>query len=411
MDNQQPAVTVESAADGAVRLANGMVGKEFSTRIDLQFGATTISDVMDDEVARQLESLGLTSTMDGGVLVLSGVALREGQHEFRFRAPKGAVAVSWFVNADPHSLWKNLEPDPSLGYRKEHAATVRLVTDEYDVVGVSRRGRAHAHDGKFREDDFAIVSVSRWIIAAVADGAGSARFSREGSRIACSRAIERLSEEVPKQLDDEFVRVVQAHAAGDDESLKQVRNLLYQVLCGAAFEAYKAIEYRSDTGSHAIKDYATTLLLAICLPIEEQTFVATFWIGDGALAILKEKGPQAMLMGRPDGGEFSGQTRFLTMSEILSDPREMMRRVEFSLEKDLVAVMLMTDGVSDPKFGTDNRLLSSEAWAEFWSEIEPSVVARDDAEPESLLLEWTDFWSAGEHDDRTLVVIRPRART
>lgn len=40
--------------------------------------------------------------------------------------------------------------------------------------------------GSFRDDDFAIhlIEDSPWSVITVADGAGSAKYSREGSRIA-----------------------------------------------------------------------------------------------------------------------------------------------------------------------------------------------------------------------------------
>jgi hypothetical protein len=53
----------------------------------------------------------------------------------------------------------------------------------------------------------------------------------------------------------------------------------------------------------------------------------------------------------PDGGEFSGQTRFLTMREVIADGSEMLRRIKFKLFDKFTMLALMTDGISDPKFG------------------------------------------------------------
>lgn len=404
-------VPLIAASSGAIRLSNGMVGKEFSARIDVGGRGVDVHEIVDAEAARQLDSLGLVSTLVDGVLVLSGTPVREGEHEFRLRASGSEVAVSWFVNSDPRSLWRSLEPDPSLGYRKEHVAASRVTTADFDVYGASRRGRSHAHEGKFREDDFAFSAVGEWLVAVVADGAGSARFSREGSRLACKGAIGSLTESVPKFFNEALERAAIDCAGGDEAANRQVRNVLYQVLCGAAFDAYKMIEQLAGSGSHSIKDYATTLLLTACRRMAEGTLVATFWIGDGAIAVLQEGGRSATLMGRPDGGEFSGQTRFLTMPDIVSDSHEMLQRIEFVLAKDLSAVMLMSDGVSDPKFGTDNRLLSPESWGGLWAEIQEAIAPEDREAPEQRLLRWLDFWSAGEHDDRTLVVIRPSTRS
>ena len=68
----------------------------------------------------------------------------------------------------------------------------------------------------------------------------------------------------------------------------------------------------------------------------------------------------------------------------------------------------MTDGVSDPKFGTDNALRDPSRWLSFWNEDLslhlPLVEATGDLG--AKLEEYLQFWSQGEHDDRTLAVVR-----
>lgn len=63
-----------------------------------------------------------------------------------------------------------------------------------DVVAASKRGRSHAQDGKYRDDHFRIRAdaATGWHILVVADGAGSAELSREGSRIACDCVMQAL---------------------------------------------------------------------------------------------------------------------------------------------------------------------------------------------------------------------------
>lgn len=61
-----------------------------------------------------------------------------------------------------------------------------------DIVAASKRGRSHAHEGKARDDDFNIYhnDSNGWYIIAVADGAGSAKYSRKGSAVACETCVE-----------------------------------------------------------------------------------------------------------------------------------------------------------------------------------------------------------------------------
>ena len=91
-----------------------------------------------------------------------------------------------------------------------------------------------------------------------------------------------------------------------------------------------------------------------------------------------------------------------------------MDRLRFSIEDDFTALMLMTDGVSDPMFETDNNLNSTAKWDEFWNMLHegfqddeiPGVDLSDDNEESKYqLLRWLDFWSPGNHDDRTIAIL------
>lgn len=398
--NREP----EANTGSGERLPNGMVGKQFITTIPLGDEQDLLA--LESMPIEGLEPLGLEATIDHAGVTLRGTPQREGEHRFRV----GRREFSWFVNADPRSLWQEHEPDPSFGYRKPHTATLHVEGAGLQAIGASRRGRAHAHDGRFREDDAAAEAIGDWLVAVVADGAGSARFSREGSRLACEQVVASLSESVPRLIPNDFDATAAAAVAGDDTANKQVRNLLYQTLCGAAFDAFKAIESRASSARHAVKDYATTLLIALCRRVEGRVFAGTFWIGDGAIAILVDGGRRTTLLGKPDGGEYSGQTRFLTMTELVSDAHEMLRRVEFAVEDDFCSLILASDGVSDARFGTDANLQSPPVWETLWKELVAETGLGDPAEAaaEQRLLEWLDFWCTGEHDDRTLVAVVPR---
>jgi hypothetical protein len=68
----------------------------------------------------------------------------------------------------------------------------------------------------------------------------------------------------------------------------------------------------------------------------------------------------------------------------------------------------MTDGVSDPKFGTDNALRDPARWLSFWNnDLAAQLPLSEPAEDlGSKLEEYLQFWSQGEHDDRTLALVR-----
>jgi hypothetical protein len=75
----------------------------------------------------------------------------------------------------------------------------------------------------------------------------------------------------------------------------------------------------------------------------------------------------------------------------------------------MTALFLMTDGVSDPRFETDARLARPADWHALWQELNATLQLDDAvAGQEQKLLDWLDFWSPGNHDDRTIAMIVPQ---
>ncbi|MBK6609045.1 MAG: hypothetical protein IPG24_27085 [Leptospiraceae bacterium] len=64
----------------------------------------------------------------------------------------------------------------------------------------------------------------------------------------------------------------------------------------------------------------------------------------------------------------------------------------------------MTDGISDPKFETDANLNDLSKWDSLWDELEKEGIFQSST-PDKALLKWLDFWSQGNHDDRTITIL------
>jgi hypothetical protein len=202
-----------------------------------------------------------------------------------------------------------------------------------------------------------------------------------------------------------------ARAEGIDalrlESTRQVlHNTLYLTVGYAAYHAVRAITEEIKAHESLIstyKDFSSTALISACKRYPFGTLCVTYWVGDGAAAIYsKTKG--VTLLGEVDSGEYSGQTRFLDNNEVSQEA--ILRRTRFELVDDVTAFIMMTDGVSDPKFETDSKLARASVWDKFWSDLDSSVgLTNNDEGKAQKLLSWLDFWSAGNHDDRTITII------
>ena len=57
-------------------------------------------------------------------------------------------------------------------------------------------------------------------------------------------------------------------------------------------------------------------------------------------------------------------------------------------------------------FETDANLNKIEKWNDLWENIGKEVeLADDNSESQYQLLKWLDFWSPGNHDDRTIAIL------
>ena len=185
---------------------------------------------------------------------------------------------------------------------------------------------------------------------------------------------------------------------------------IYKIVGTAAFKAHNAINKEAKEQNMPAKTYATTLLLTICKKFPFGWFIASFWVGDGAICLFDQTANTAKLLGVPDEGEYAGQTRFLTMPEIFQDATSLYKRLRFNIIDDFTALFLMTDGVSDPMFETDANLNNYAKWEQLWNNFatdkdNPVHLVDDNEKSAEELLNWLDFWSPGNHDDRTIAIL------
>jgi hypothetical protein len=112
-----------------------------------------------------------------------------------------------------------------------------------------------------------------------------------------------------------------------------------------------------------------------------------------------------------DVGEFGGGTRFITMPEIFVSDK-FATRFGFKIIEDFSYLMLMTDGIYDAKFVVEANLEKLEKWKEFIEDLKGNNednakvdFEESNTEIANQLSTWMDFWSPGNHDDRTLAIV------
>ncbi|MEG0928049.1 PP2C family serine/threonine-protein phosphatase [Chryseobacterium sp.] len=317
--------------------------------------------------------------------------------------------VQLLVNVDPKDLWKNIPSDTTADFYKEDEVSLKGKFLDKKIVVASKRGRSHAHEGKFREDDFAVKELpADWSIVSVSDGAGSAKAAREGSRMATISINDFFSS--PEVLDkiEKNVHLIYSSEHSETERNECWQNVI-RLLYEGVLSVHHTLEKTAIENNFSINDLHATLIFALVKKFSFGYVILTFGVGDCPINLINPDFSKVKLLNPMDVGEFSGGTRFITMKEIFND--HIASRFAITCVKDFSRLVLMTDGIYDPKFLTENKLENTESWTTFFKDLNgdnedhTKVDFINDAEIDQQLLSWTDFWSRGNHDDRTLAII------
>ncbi|HMI03691.1 MAG TPA: PP2C family serine/threonine-protein phosphatase [Pedobacter sp.] len=387
-------------ANKQIIIPNGTVMKPYTFLLDLN--ALGLDDMREINLDG-LRQYGLSYNPETGQI--SGSPLTAGDFKlnlkFKLDTEDSAVyekQVTLIINADPKSLWKNIPStqEPGNYWKPDQAETFQQLGQRH-IVAASKRGRSHANVGSFREDDFDFryFEETGWSLVCVADGAGSARLSREGSRLACSTVVEYFAKTL----------------SSEDTKEPNEATRIFKHLPGAVHAAYQHIEQAAEAAGATIKDFHTTLIFTLFKKFESGYALLSFGVGDCPIGLIGKNNEEIKLLNWLDVGEFSGGTRFLTMPEIFSSDK-FSSRFQMTLTDDFDYLMLMTDGIYDAKFVVEANLEKAAHWKAFIEDLNGEnadgakvELDRSNSEIATQLSAWMDFWSPGNHDDRTLAII------
>ena len=399
-----------------VRVLNATVGKPYEAIFDFdKFGW---KDIVAYEFTG-IEEAGLR--YDEKTKQITGVPVKSGDVKFTFKfkiegqsedAPYNEKIFTIIINPDPKTLWKSVPSDKNDPFWKEDDVTIFAPIANRHILVSSKRGRLHANIGSFREDDFGFRDLDNgWSIVAVADGAGSAKLSRKGSALACSSVIAYFMDRSSSESMVEFDQLLQQHQAGREDTQKNLTRFVYNNLGKAAFHVHKQLEEFAKQEGVPLKDLGTTFIFTLFKNYESGTAFLSFGVGDCPMAVLNQDLSEVTLLNWIDVGEFGGGTRFITMPEIFQSDK-FPTRLGFKLVDNFSYLILMSDGIYDPKFVVEANLPSIKKWREFLDDLDGKnedkvkvQLTTDNKEIVSQFSSWMDFWSPGNHDDRTLAIV------
>ncbi|OUL34803.1 serine/threonine protein phosphatase [Nostoc sp. T09] len=188
---------------------------------------------------------------------------------------------------------------------------------QWQVVAASVCGTSHLKNKQLCQDAHHWQLLSdNVLVAAAADGAGSASQGKVGAMVAVETAIENIS-----------LKEVTRDALADDEIVRSL-------LTDAMLAAKKAVEDEAAASDKQPQDLATTLIVMVATP----EVVAVSQIGDG-LAVAKDSMGNLLALTMPDSGEYINETTFLTSPGALETAQMRLWR------ETIVNVGVLTDGL------------------------------------------------------------------
>ena len=443
--------------DTQVQIPNGTVGKPYHYKFDfeqLKWNAIQFYEI------EGLDQTGLMYDKDEDLIYGNPTVNGDFKINLLFRV-KGEnensslhlKRINLIINANPKSLWKNLESNQADPFWKEDNVADFQKLGDKNIVVASKRGRSHANVGSFRDDDFAFQYFEKtgWSVVAVADGAGSAKNARKGSEIACNEVMNFFEINFNQQVSVFFDELLQKHdrecknspsepiaescadieadstlmihKEEEDKTIDtnstpniastqvQISKFIYKYLGGCAKHVHNKLEEFALKNQFPLKELHSTLIFSLFKKYDFGYVILSFGVGDCPIAVINKEETDFKLMNWLDVGDFGGGTRFITMPEIFTSDK-FATRFGFKVIDDFSYLILMTDGIYDAKFVVEANLEKLEKWKEFINDLKGNNeegikigFEATNAEIANQLSSWMDFWSPGNHDDRTLAIV------
>lgn len=404
----------------------------YSAKIDFQ--ALKLTDLIFKDF-EGLEELGLqfnseSDTIEGTPTKSGDVKLKflfkvEGEEENT--APNEKL-ISLVINPDPKSLWQLKPSDQEIIFAKPDDVSAFEKLGNKNIVISSKRGRSHGKEGTSRDDDFAFkyFEKSQWSLVVVSDGAGSASLARQGSKLACDAVVEYFEQNTDSEQEIKLEILIDEYSKNKtDEKLQEIiKQSKYNLWQASIYVHNKLKEFAEQTfienpelfnnlkAKSNLEYFHSTLIFTLFKKYDFGYLIQSFGVGDCPIAVMNTEKTETTLLNWLDVGEYGGGTRFITQPDIFQKQEVMITRFNLKIIEDFSYLFLMTDGVYDAKFVVEANLEKHEKWIEFLEDLDGKnednskvEFSKDNSEIANQLSKWLDFWSAGNHDDRTLAIV------
>lgn len=244
----------------------------------------------------------------------------------------------------------------------------------WQVIGASTQGTSHIRFGSPCQDAHGYQVLENCVIAAVADGLGSAAKSDEGAKLAIGKTLDEL---------------VQALAGNQPDNTEN----WIQALSNAFAQARQSLEQTAETSGLPLREYGTTLIAVVVTP----NWLAVGHIGDGAVVALIED-DTLETVSAPQRGEYANEVTPLTAQNALDFVRFSARPISVK------AVALLSDGLQNLSINAATRTPYAPFFTPFFDAIGQVIDIDETSKQLADFLDSERICSKTD-DDKTLVVV------
>jgi serine/threonine protein phosphatase PrpC len=189
-------------------------------------------------------------------------------------------------------------------------------SNNWRVVAASVCGTSHQKRSQPCQDAHCWqITPEGVLIAAVADGAGSATFGEVGAQIAVRTAVSNLCQADWYSFPDTFNGQKPTEMLEPEPELQETEGVSLSHLPKPIFHALEsardAVEMEAQMRQSSVRELASTLIVVVATP---QWVVAT-QVGDGA--VVMEEADRAIALTAPQTGEYINETTFLVSPNAL----------------------------------------------------------------------------------------------
>ncbi len=252
------------------------------------------------------------------------------------------------------------------------------------AIARSSIGTSHQKQNMPCQDYGGCKILNDVIVGAVADGAGSAKYSDIGAKLAVKTALGYLTDTEEWLQEAKHIWQLTHKPLSEEEARELFAKTVEEVVT--------ALQEQAINDGYSIDDLACTLLVVVATP----NWVAAMQIGDGFIAVRCQQEDHQLLF-QPDKGEYINETTFVTSANAL----EAMRVCVRSGKQEFICAA--TDGLERVAI----RMSDWTAFVPFFQPLEQYLRETFDPEKEDEYLNRflnSDRLNARTDDDKTLLL-------